>query len=388
MTEEMQKLYDERVNRFNTATDLVQEPDRVPILSQVSHWAIAYCGLKLEDVWENFDLEAECFVKANTDFFYDGIRAAAASHGTKLSVMINSKEHYVSPNGVTPQHKDHSNMTVEEYEEFYEDPYKLITKMALRKLDYFQENDEEASYATLSHIIKQREINTRETYAIRAVKEQLGLPCVQGAGGGTVFMDSFFDYYRGFTAALADLRRYPEKVLKAIEVMLPYTEAGLPKPGTTLPPFPWAAKQHHVPTFLNAKFFGMVYWPHYRKCVESYFNAGTKYLSNFEGPWAQHYDYLQDLPKSSLVALLEPREYEEFNRRFNGQFSVIAGVPSSTLRFISAEEGIEEAKKVIDLFAPGGGLVFGNDRSFIAPGDVDPDKLRVVHEWVHNNATY
>jgi len=387
MTEEIKKLYDERVDRFLTTVSQ-NEPDRVPILSQVSNWAIHYGGVTLEDIWENFDLEAEVYVKANDGFFYDGVRAGGGSgHMLKWSVAINSPAHYVSPNLVTPQHHDCSCMTVAEYEELYEDPFKLLAKMSQRIQPYFTEQDPETAYEMVKTILDRPALH-RQAYSKQAIEEQLGLPVVQGAGGGQVFMDQFFDYYRGFRNALADLRRYPEKVMKAIEVMTDYAERDLPAPGTVLPPFPWAAKQHHVPTFLNAEFFGKVYWPYWSKAVKRYFECGTRYLSNFEGPWAQHYDYLQDLPDTCLIALLEPREYEEFARRFNGKFSVIAGVPSSSMRFNTIETTIEEAKKVIDLFAPGGGLLFGNDRSFIAPGDKDPEKMRALNEWVHNNARY
>ncbi|MCL1914238.1 MAG: hypothetical protein FWG10_10285 [Eubacteriaceae bacterium] len=386
MTEELKKLYDERVDRFQTTVSL-NEPDRVPILSQVSHWAIGYAGYKLMDVLENYEREAECYVKANDGFFYDGVRAAGAGHMLKMSVEINSPEHYVSPNGVTPQHYDCSSMTVAEYEEFYEDPFKLMAKLSQRKLSIFAETDDEESYKVVAKILdKPRE--HAQSYARQAVEEQLGLPVVQGSMGGGVVMDTFFDYFRGFRNTLADIRRYPEKIQKAIEVLTPYAERTLPAPGTVLPPFPWAQKQHHIPVFLNAEAFGKIYWPYWRKAVELYFDCGTRYLSNFEGAWQQHFDYLQDLPDTSLIGLVEPREYEEYTRRFGNKFTIIAGVPSSTMRFSTVDECIEEAKKVIDLCAPGGGLIFGNDRSFIAPGDKDPDKTRALNEWVHNNAKY
>ncbi|MCL1913338.1 MAG: hypothetical protein FWG10_05560 [Eubacteriaceae bacterium] len=386
MTEDLQKLYDERVDRF-VKTVTFTKPDRVPILSQITNWALHYTGYKLVDVFENYDLEAEIYVKANKDFFFDGVRSTGIGHMLKTQVEYKSITYFISPNGVTNQHHDHSDMTVEEYEELFENEAKLYAKLAQRKLAYLMEMNDDELFAAVSKILNKPKEHA-QSYARQAVIDQLGLPIVAGGGTTGIALDTMFDFLRGLKNTTVDLRRRPEKIQECIDFLTPNIEATLPKPGTKLPPFPFPFKMHHIPTFLSADLFGRFYWPYYRKQVELYHDCGTTYVSNWEGLFSQHYDYLQDLPDHSLVGMNVPEEYELWVNRFGGKFGCIAGVPSSTLRFLTPEECIERAKKVVDLVAPHGGMIFGNDRSMIAPMDADPDKLRAMHEFVAGYATF
>jgi len=386
MTEDLKKLYDERVELF-VKTAQFDGPARVPILSQVTNWAISYAGYKLIDVLENYDLEAEIFEKANGDLCFDGVRTARFGHMLKMSLEINSPEYFISPNEVTNQHHDHSSMTVEEYEELFENQAKLYAKVNQRKFKFFETASDEEAYAMVDKILKRGQHHAG-SYAPKVMVEKLGLPMIGGAYGTSMALDEIFDNLRGFKNCATDLRRRPEKIGEAVDFLQPIMDEALPKPGTELPALPWPFKMHHIPTFLNSDLFEKFYWPHYRKQIELYFSCGTTYVSNFEGLFKQHFDFLQDLPDKSLIGMCVPEEYELWIERFGGKFGLIGGVPSSTMRFYTAEQQKEQAKKVIDLCAPHGGLVFSNDRSMIAPDDADPVIFRELNQFVAEYGKY
>ncbi|MCL1914781.1 MAG: hypothetical protein FWG10_13130 [Eubacteriaceae bacterium] len=386
MTEDLKKLYDERVNRFKTTVDL-QEPDRVPLISPATFWAISYAGYTYSELVEDYDKEADAYLRANQDFYYDGFRSVGVSHSIKLHMELGSHQSFISPNGVTPQHGESSSMEADEYDEFIADPFRFIAnKIAVRKLDAFQVDDEEEVYKSMVRIFqKPGEVRSKQ-YVENHITEKTGLPRVTGRNMSHP-IDQFFDYVRGFAPTMTDLRRRPEKVLAALEAMYPYAERQFPKPDT-MEPFPWVADMHHLAKFLPAPLFEMLYWPFYRKSVETTFAAGSRFLSNFEGPWEHVYDIIQDLPAKSMIGIIDPPEVELFKKRFGNKFTIHCALSSGVLRSGNIDACIEEAKKVIDGAAPGGGFVWGSRMSLIAPGDADPDVLRAVNKYVFENATY
>ena len=54
------QLLEKRINRFVTTSNL-EEPDIVPIMSQINSYAIAYCGKTAWDAFEDPELERQCY---------------------------------------------------------------------------------------------------------------------------------------------------------------------------------------------------------------------------------------------------------------------------------------------------------------------------------------
>ncbi|MCL1912626.1 MAG: hypothetical protein FWG10_01770 [Eubacteriaceae bacterium] len=387
MTEEIKKLYDERVNRFITTSNL-NEPDRVPIMNSTGVWAIAYSGYTYADLYENFDLETEVFLKSHEGFNYDGTRTGGGiNHMVKFHNELGSFQNFISPNAVTLQHAETSSMEADEYDEFIADPFRFIAnKIAVRKITAFQQDDEEEVYRLMSELFQKPAQVRAKTTVADAIKNKLGIPAISGGSNIVNPIDQIFDFVRGFKNTMTDIRRRPEKLLAAVEAMIPYAERNIPK--GPLPEFPWITDNHHIAKFLTSELFGKFYWPYYKTSVEGVFNAGTKFLSHFEGSWEQHYDYLQDLPKKSLICILEDDEVEVFKNRFANQFTIYAGIHSSTLRSGDIDKCKDEAKKIIDIAAPGGGYIYGLRNGLLAPGDGDAEVIRALNKFILEYAVY
>ncbi|MCL1913319.1 MAG: hypothetical protein FWG10_05445 [Eubacteriaceae bacterium] len=388
MTEEIKKLYDERVNRFVTTSNL-KEPDRVPIMASAGSWAIANAGYTYAELLGNYDLEAEVSLNAHKGFYFDGIRGSTplVNHAMLTNFELGSKQMFLSSNGVSLQHHETSSMEADEYDEFIADPFKFIAnKISVRKLSAFQADDEEEVYQSMVKLFQTPGEVAKKTYAFKAIHEQLGLPAIAGGSNIVHPFDQFFDFVRGFEPTMTDLRRRPDKVLAAVEAMTPYQMRNLPK--EPLPEFPWRTDNHHIAKFLTKDLFGKFYWPYYKAAVEALYNCGTKLLSHFEGPWVQHYDYLQELPKTSLICILENDEVEYFKQRFADQFTIFAAISGGTLRIGDIERCKEEAKALIDIAAPGGGYIYGARNGLSAPGDADPEVLRELNKFITEYAVY
>ncbi|MCL1913702.1 MAG: hypothetical protein FWG10_07485 [Eubacteriaceae bacterium] len=385
MAEDLQKRYDERVERFLVTANM-NEPDRVPILSQVQTWAISQAGYKFEDLLENYELEAQIYTKANDGYYYDGCFIAGINHLVNIGIELGSHTFFISPNAVTLQHKESSSMKEDEYDEFIADPMRFFAdKIAVRKVKAFQQDDEEAVYKDLERLFDKAAQIRQLALVGPAFRERIGLPIVTSVSIAHP-MDNFFDFVRGFIPTMTDMRRRPEKVAAALNAITPFYERSIPS--SPVAPFPWTVDTHHIATFLTKELFERFYWPFYQKTVEGCFNAGTKMVSYFEGPWVQHYDLLDDLPKASIVAAVDPQDIEGFKKRFGGKQAFFGGLPMSMVKYNSVAECIEQAKKVLDIAAPGGGYIFSFEQGLLSPNDVNADTLREVNRYVAENAVY
>ncbi|MCL1912628.1 MAG: hypothetical protein FWG10_01780 [Eubacteriaceae bacterium] len=393
MTEDVKKLYDERVNRFVTTANL-NEPDRVPIVGSSGSGAIHYAGLNFADLLENYELEEKLYMAeaVQQNPYIDAFGGSGINHQMKIATALGSKTFFISPNGINVQHHETSSMKVEEYDEFIADPMKFLAdKIAVRKVTGFRDGTDEEVYANLASLFDKAAEIRRGSYANKLIMETLGLPSLTGGAGSglggsiTHPTDVFFDFIRGFKETMTDMRRRPEMVDAAIAALSPFYERNFPT--KYVGPFPWMNDTHHIATFLTGPLFERYYWPFYKKSVEACHNAGIKLISVFEGRWEQHFDLLDELPKGSMIAQLEKFEQVvNFKERYAGQFAIYGGM-TGLLRLNTLEDSIDRIKKTLDVAAPGGGYIFSSG-GISAPGDGTPERQEAVTIWVYENAKY
>lgn len=380
-----QKIFEERKARIITAADH-KEPDYVPILSQINAYAIGFCGKTAWDIFDDTDLERECYRRANEAFYFDGLTMFGLNHPFKSYFEVGSETYLVSENGVTIQHKESSHMTAEEYDEFLADPMMYIAnKTATRKVSAFRE-EYPKNYEAMKRLFESIKA-FKENGAVnkKFVLEEMGYP-IASSRSAPHPLDNFFDYIRGFKGTLADIRRTPEKVLEAIEVLAPYYTSSIPN--NQDPPFPWLMNTCHIPTFLSKPQFEKFYWPFFKRCIMSAHEVGAKYMPVFEGKWEQHFDLFEDLPKNALVAWLEKDDIVKTKKRFGERMAVIGGIPIAMLKYESVQTCIDYTKKVYDECAPGGGFLFSTDLPPLGPEDLVVDTYQRVNEFAHEYGRY
>lgn len=383
--EDVEKLFAERSQRFIDASDL-KEPDYVPILSQINAYAIGYAGHTAWEAFDDYDLERECYRKANTDFYFDGMLLFGLNHPFKAYFDVGSPTYMVAENNVTIQHIESSQMNADEYDEFIEDPIKFIAeKVGGRKIAKLNADYPE-SYEALEKLLnKITEFKQNSVVNKKYVTEELGFPVISSRSAANP-CDNFFDFIRGFKGTLTDIRRDISKVERAIGALTPYYEKNIPS--SQEPKFPWLLSTAHIAPFLSRNQFERLYWPYMKRCVEAAYNCGTKYICFMEGVWKQHYDLFDELPKGAYIAALEGDDIFEFKKRFGDRMAIAGGMPQGMLKYSSAEECIDHTKKVYDACAPGGGFIFTLDKSIVDPADVNADTFRKVNEFAHEYGKY
>ena len=126
-----------------------------------------------------------------------------------------------------------------------------------------------------------------------------------------------------------------------------------------------------------------------KKLIIEVYNKGAKTLCCFEGSWKQHFGILVDeLPKASIICQVEADDVCESKKLLGDKFAIMGGVLTNMLRYGTKQECIDEAKKIVDICAPGGGFIFATERILCTLGDVKLDNLIAVNEFVHDYGKY
>lgn len=380
-TNHLETLYEERRKRVETACNL-QEPDRVPILSQVNVMAIGYAGHTLEEVLNDRDLERECYKKALTDFYCDTVVGFGVNYPYHIFMEEGTHTYQVAENGYTVQHKESSSMTFEEYDELFRDPARFFAdKIAYRKIDGLQKAYPE-SYQTLETLYKALDAHKKNNAFNRNfAKTELGLPLL-ARNAAAHPLDNFFDFIRGFKNTLVDIRRHPDLVMRAIEVLTPFYESTIPSEKCA-EEFPYVRNTAHIPTFLSPRQFEKFYWPYVKWAANRCHEMGTKYMIFCEGTWEPYFELFADLPKGSVVAVLESDDVVRIKKKYGHFMTIAGGYTQALLKYGTKEECIDRAKYVIDECAPGGGYLFTGDKSFIAAEDINYENYRAITEFAH-----
>jgi hypothetical protein len=386
---EMELLYQQRVQRMKDAIEL-RAPDRVPIFGLVDNWALNYGGITLKEALSDVEKEYQAYSKALTDFPFDAA----------LSVGVTFPMNFVTALGGGIYNNDmdtlqiatgHSEiMTVEEYDDLIENPIHFFRDVIIpRKHAIFQTGTTEEKFGRFANAIsKFLEFGQSRGMLTQRYREEYGLPIPNGAN---IFMpgDIIMDYLRDFKGIMSDIKKHPDKLTQACdamgEVLIPYTFGSMMGKN---PDENYVNLFLHLPQFIRPKEFEKIYWPSFKKYVETFAGAGYKILILFEKNWMHLYDYLQDLPKGHVIGFFEEDDLRIAKKKLGDTLCIAGGLKTNNLTYSSKEECIDLAKGLIDDIAPGGGFVFAPDKVLASSNDAKPENLKAVMEFIVEYGVY
>jgi hypothetical protein len=199
--------------------------------------------------------------------------------------------------------------------------------------------------------------------------------------------DFMSDFLRSFKGISGDVRRYPDKVAAACEAVLPLMikKGTLPNPsllGYTFIPL-------HMAPYLRDKDFAALYWPTFKKLVETLAGMGQNVQLFVEHDWTRYLDYLYELPANTIMRF----EYGDAKlvKEKLGKKHIISGFyPVTMLQTATKQQCVDKAKELFDILAPGGRYWWQADKSIINMEANSPvaENLRAVLEYVHESGTY
>lgn len=361
-------------------------PERVPISIDLSfEFTIQYAGQDLTVAqWDTGMLE-EVFDHSCRDFVSDMLPVLAFRFPIFYK-LLGARNFVMSTSGFL-QHPEVEGLLQEEYDDFIASPFNCIMEKILPRLYTELDKDPVTKAMTLAKAQKAfyDEMGHAGIVYGNLIKKYGYADVNFFAGVCEAPFDFVADQLRGFKGIATDVRRVPDKVAAAVEAVTPLMiKMGMhPTPskhGSTFIPL-------HMAPYLREKDFARLYWPTFKKVVDTLHEAGLPAFLFAEHDWMRFIDYLDELPENTRIKF-EYGDPKLVKEKIGSKHIITGFYPLSLLKTGTRQQCIDKAKELIDILAPGGKYVFGLDKAPITMDSVNVENLRGVLEYVATNANY
>lgn len=389
MAEDMKKLFDERLGRYQAAIAL-EPTDRVPIAAGSNYFAEVYTGNTNQETiydpekWLQAEL-AFCRAFPEIDVLRDNRIWAPAFDAIGL------KSYKLPGRDLPPtdqfQFVEEEYMKADEYDLLIADPAQfLFDRWLPRILGEFKEpGSVRSSMALLKGgmaQVMQGQIMRNRTMVLET---EVGMPQPM-AGFFLAPFDVLADSMRGLNGIFMDCFRQPEKVVAACDRLVEEaanTALALADPLRRWPIF----VPTHKACFLSPEQFDTFYWPSFKKVLEILIDAGHTVRAYLEGDWGLHWRHMLELPKGKVLCDIDNQGDIFKAKKDIGHHQCLAGgIKDSQFILGTPEEMREQVKLLCETVGQGGGYIIGGGCNF--PYTTKPENFGAMIDAVLEYGLY
>jgi len=363
-----------------------KKPKRVFVTTSISgEAACGLAGIDLKQAHYKPELLEQALDKLVGTFPSDTMMGTHLRSAV-VNQILGAKNWVMSSTGIV-QHPEISPMSADEYDEFIENPYKmLVEKFAPRVYTALDTDPATSKINFMSAFIAWKNYNASQAAMGARISEKYGLvPGWVNNIGFVAPFDFLADQLRGFTQINMDIRRIPDKVKKAVDVITPMMmKKAIP---TVMRPGLVSFIPFHMGTYISKKAFEELFWPSLEHCVVELDKMGIACCIFVEHDWTRYADVLATLPKSTIM-YMEQGDPQVFANTV-GKDHIFGGFYDPTISLTrSKEECIDEAKRLLDIGMKTGKFYFCFDKGIMDIRSIDVSKVVSVLEWVIQNGKY
>jgi len=210
----------------------------------------------------------------------------------------------------------------------------------------------------------------------------MGFP---GAFGGATKapFDILSDTLRGTRAAMLDMYRQPDMVLKAVERITPLAISQGVR-GATMAGCPVVFIPLHkgADGFMSDAQFKKFYWPSLKAVILGLAAEGCVPFCFCEGSYNTRLEFLKELPKASCMWIFDRTDMARAKEAIGDTICIGGNVPSGLLLAGTPEQVKAYCKEVIDIAGKGGGY-------FMCTGTaMDEAKADTIHAMIDATKEY
>lgn len=411
---ETEEAYKARVQRIKDVIQL-KEPDRVPILPVVNFFPTLNAGMTPYEVMYDYNKAQEAVRKYMEEFKPDANLGTFFCGSGPLNEIIDLKQYAWPGHGAPKEHTyqciEGEYMKPDEYDILINDPshFWLSHLMprtcgafeALKKLEppttvqemfygnYFMPfamPDVQEAYKTLFKAGEETMKWMGTVLQFNAEMSAKGYPPM-AAGFAKAPFDVLGDTLRGTHGIMTDLYRRPEKVLEAVEVIVPIL-IHLGSSGAIMAGNPIVLIPLHkgADGFLSDEQFRTFYWPTFLKVIEGLIDKGCIPLPFVEGSYNTRLEVIaKDLPKGQSAWIFDRTDMTKA-KEILGDVACIGGNISTSLLVTGTPEKVKErCKQLIDDCAPGGGYFMANGAAI---DEADPKNFKAMIDFTKEYGIY
>lgn len=388
--EDARALQRERIEVYHAIYE-DRVPKRVPVNVSLPFEVIAqFGGLDLKEAqWDPSTIEEA--VDSMCQRVYSDVCVYMGSFRyPSFYQLLKSRSFKMASNGYI-QHAEVAGMDSEDYDYLIENPYDCIVERILPRLYKAFDPEDPIRFALdfAKSFLAYKEDFAASNHIRKKMIDKYGYYPEDLFSENSGFTETPFDFLadqlRGLKGISRDIRRMPDKVAAACEALYPLVfKKGLPSKITK---YSQVFLPLHMPPFLREEDFAKIYWPTFKRMLDEYASMGIRCTLFCQHDWTRYLDYLYELPTDTTLWF----EYgnPKLVKRKLGKKHVITGFfPIMNLKTKTKEECAEEAKRYIDILAPGGKYIFNFDKNPLLLTDIKLENLCAVTETVRDYAVY
>ena len=412
---EAEAAYRDSITRIKDAIQLKKTPDRVPVALLPSMFPFTNAGMTIEEAMYDYDKCAAAFKKFISDFKPDMHIGAAAPGPGKFYEILDYKLYKWPGHGVAPEHSyqcvEGEYMKAEEYDLLMTDPSFYFRNFYLPRV--FGALEGFTMLPPLTGILEMYGVAFQFIpYALPPVQgtfkalfdagaeamkwamvvggtdvelKTLGFPTILGGFTKAPF-DVIGDTLRGTRGIMVDMYRQPDKLLKAMEALVPIMIGmGIGASQQTGNPQIFIPLHKGADGFLSDEQFRKFYWPFLKAVIVGLIDGGCIPFPALEGHWGSRLEVIQDIPKGKTMWMVDQTDMAKAKETLGKNACLIGNVSSSMLTLGTSQDVKDYCKKLIDTAGKDGGFIMSNGAFF---DHAKPENVHAMIDFTRKYGVY
>lgn len=387
--ESIKKLYEQRLGRYQRAIAL--EPiDRIPIASGSNYFSEVYSGNNNQQTI----YDPEKWFEAEEKYVQDFPETDVLRNNRIWAPMydaVGCKTYKMPGRDLKPntqfQFVEAEYMKDDEYDLFIENPTEYMIDTLIPRI--LEETSDKGSARAANALIKGGLAHTMNGQIMRnrsiKLQEKYGMP-QPITGAFSAPFDALSDVLRGLTGIIKDMRRRPDKVKAACDVLVNEMASFALATADPLKRYPIFVPTHKA-MFLSHKQFEEFYWPSFKKTLEILIDAGYTVRAYLEGDWGLHLHHFLELPKGKILCDIDTQgDVFKAKEEIGHHCCIAGGIPDALLIIGTPEEVRDKVKLLCQTVGKGGGYIINAGCNI--PYDAKPENVRAMIDAVMEFGVY
>ena len=383
-----EEAYKKRARRVADVIQL-KVPDRVPIVPSFGMFPALDNGFTCEEVMFDYDKARKAWMKTLTDFEPDLFRVSSYAFPGRVIEALDYKLLRLPGRGIPSNHVfqfvEKEFVKAEEfYDAFIDDPADYMLRVYLPRVcgaleplknlppfytwfGYYLGIISNVSLFGIHEIEGALEaLQKAGAEALRwrtHVREEaevmmsMGFPDILGGSSAAPF-DVIGDWFRGTRGIMLDIRRHPDKLIKAMERLVPI-QIRMGADASKRMGKPVVAMMLHkgLDSFMSVEQYKTFYWPTLRKVMMGLIDEGLVPLVLFEGNNTSRLEIIRDIPKGKAIYWFEEIDIYKAKEILGDSVCFRGNVPVSLLYAGTPQQVKDYVKELIDVVGKDGGLI-------------------------------
>ena len=394
----------------------VREQDRVPVVLPVGHLPLTMAGLNPHATMYDHEKAIEATIRFNEKYAEEFEYFAMPDIVAGRALDILDYKIYAWPGHGIPkdadgwQYVEGEYMTADEYDDLIRDPSDFWLRTYLPRvfgaLEPLKVFGPWTSITENIHVARSMSLASPEVQAmlqklLDAGKEYQRIEKIMTKYGGRkvswgfsgitsgfckALFDTLGDTLRGTSGIMMDMFRYPDKLLKALDVIADLSISWILKSPDldkmTMVNFPL---HKGADGWMSQQQFDTFYWPSLKKVMDAFIQEGLLVWLFAEGGYNTRLESVNVFPKGAVTWYFDRTDMVAAKRILGDRCCIQGNVPSSMMITGSPQEIKEYCRNLIEVCGKGGGYILASGS---VAGNPKLENLKAMMEAAREYGVY